>query len=206
MTTPMLVLLVCAVTPALLAGVAIIRVGNRWLAAARAALAADRAFLQTQDRRQREAACAQRLAEERLAALDGWVAEAQGTVRTLEQRLYGAQQIPVERFHIFDRMDARPGVIWSVVVRRLRDAPPADPHVVAAWQTPRTYLIVAGSAREALDRAVRRFPRDDGFAVGPASLCDLFANSTQDGSPAGSSGAGAGHGGIRPHALERKSA
>lgn len=206
MTVSIIALSLCAAALALPAGAAAIRAGNRRLAATRGALAADREALRTLDRRRREAACALRLAEDRLAALDGWVAEAQAMVRTLEQRLYGTQQVPVERFHIFDRMGAQPGPIWSVMVRRHPDASPADPRLDAAWRTPRTYLIVAGSACEAVDRAKRRFPRDDGFAVGPASMCTLVGYGDQDSPAAGRTGPDPACGGEPPHGPERKSA
>ncbi|HEY0835219.1 MAG TPA: hypothetical protein VGE72_15045, partial [Azospirillum sp.] len=38
----------------------------------------------------------------------------------------------------------------------------------------RTYLIVAASQREALDRLVQRFPQTSGYTVGAVTACGLF--------------------------------
>lgn len=157
------------------ASVLVNRIGQRRMAAARKALAAEETLLRQIDNGILESARTLNQARQRVTELDDQIHGAQLTVDHLTEKFEQARAAPAERYHIFDRLDARPGTIWSLPIRRAEDAP-NDSRLAAAWSEPRTYLMVASNPREAMDRAAQRFPRNQGFEVGTAAPCHLFAS------------------------------
>lgn len=166
------------------ASVIVNRIGQRRMAVARKALRTDEASLRQLDQGLVETAQTLAQAHQRLSELDDRLHETRLAVDHLTERYEQARVAPMERYVIFDRLDARPGTIWSLEVRRTEDAP-KDTRLAAAWPAPRTYLMVASNPREAMDRAVQRFPRNQGFDVGTAAPCLLFKSRRgNDDSPA----------------------
>lgn len=159
------------------------RIGQRRLAAARKAVAEDETTLLTLEREIVDHARKLNEVKERASTLDDQLHDARLAVEHLTEKFDEARAAPVERYHIFDRLDARPGSIWSLEVRRADEAG-GNARMAAAWPTPRTYLIVASTPREAADRALQRFPRNQGFEIGNAVACHLFKSkrsSAEDG-------------------------
>ena len=155
------------------ASVIVNRIGQRRMLAARKALTAEENKLRAIDRGILDGARALNQVKQRVATLDDEIHGARLTVEHLGEKFDQVRAAPMERYYIFDRLDARPGSIWSMDIRRTDDAP-NDPRLAAAWQQPRTYLIVASTPREAVDRAAQRFPRNQGYDIGPAVVCHLF--------------------------------
>ncbi|SMH59402.1 hypothetical protein [Azospirillum agricola] len=153
------------------------RIGQRRMAAARKALRSDEDRLRQLDQGILDNSRILEQARQRTAGLDDQIHEARLAVEHLTERYERARAAPAERYHIFDRLDARPGTIWSLEIRRAGDAP-NDPRLAAAWPAPRTYLLVASNPREAMERAAQRFPRTQGFEVGSAAACHLFRKRT----------------------------
>lgn len=156
------------------ASVLVNRMGERRMKAAQTALVERDKDLQALDQRIQDGEKALDLARNRLADLDGRADEAKAQVLALEQQFEAVQKAAPERFHVFDRLEPRPGVIWEVPVRRSPDAVTVSAGLARAWREGRTYLIVATTQREALERTAQRFPRISGFEVGPATTCRLF--------------------------------
>jgi hypothetical protein len=159
------------------------RIGQRRMAAARKSLAGEENALVSLEREIVEHAQRLNQIKEREAALDDQLHGARLAVEHLTEKFDEARAAPLERYHIFDRLDARPGSIWSLEVRRADDA--SNARMAAAWPTPRTYLIVASTPREAVDRALQRFPRNQGFEVGNAAPCHLFKSKRSSATEAG---------------------
>lgn len=149
------------------------RIGQRRLAEARKSLTEEENALLALERDINDSA--RRLSETKMreAGLDDQLHTMRLTLEHLTEKFDEARAAPVERYHIFDRLDARPGNIWSVEIRRSDDSGSTN-RMAAAWPTPRTYLIVASTPREAADRALQRFPRNQGFEIGNAVPCGLF--------------------------------
>jgi hypothetical protein len=148
------------------------RIGQRRMAAARKSLTEEENALTSLEREIVEHAQKLNQIQERETTLDDQLHSARLAVEHLTEKFDEARAAPVERYYIFDRLDARPGSIWSLEVRRADDA--GNVRMAAAWPIPRTYLIVASTPREAADRAVQRFPRNQGFEIGNAVPCHLF--------------------------------
>lgn len=147
------------------------RTARRQLTAARKALAADEAVLAEAGHALQEALRVKQDAEQRHGGLDGRLEQAQADVRAAQQVLDAARRTPVERYHVFDRMEPRPGTLWSVVVARS----PSTPAGAAPWTGERTCVVAAASQNDALERAALRYPRTAGFEVRSAAPCPLFA-------------------------------
>ncbi len=157
------------------ASVLVNRFGQRRMVAARKALATEETSLRQMDQGIIDSARTLNQVRQHVTELDDQIHDAQLAVEHLTEKFEEARAAPAERYHIFDRLDARPGTIWSLTVRRGDDAP-NDPRMAAAWPDPRTYLMVASNPREAMDRAAQRFPRTQGFDVGNAAACHLFSS------------------------------
>ena len=156
------------------ASVLVNRMGERRMKAAQSALVERDKDLQALDQQIQDGERMLGFAQTRLADLDGHVDEAKARVRALEQQFDAVQKAAPERFHVFDRLEPRPGVIWEVPVRRSPDVVTFSAGLARAWREGRTYLIVATTQREALERVTQRFPRISGFEVGQATSCRLF--------------------------------
>lgn len=152
---------------------AVSRFSGRRLHGARAQLAVDEEKL-----RGTEAAIAEvrrdiEAVEQRANALDGEVTAAREALAAAEKRLAEVRQAPVERHYVFDRLEPRPGVIWTARIRRIPDAvTPA--RVVAAWGMVRDVLVVGGSYSEASERVAQRFSKQTGFEIIRLSPSPLF--------------------------------
>ncbi len=155
------------------ASVIVNRIGQRRMAAARKLLATEEGTLRSLDHLILDQARALGQVKQRNESLDDQIHDARLAVEHLTEKFEQARAAPTEKYHVFDRLDARPGTIWSLDVRRGEEAP-QDSRMAAAWPAPRTYLIVAANPREAVDRAAQRFPRNQGFDIGPATVCHLF--------------------------------
>ncbi|MCG5243256.1 hypothetical protein ACIU1J_04155 [Azospirillum doebereinerae] len=164
----------------MVASVIVNRVGQRRMAKARKTLTTEETALRDLDSGIIESARAVNQSRQRTAELDDQIQDMRLAVEHLTEKLDQARAAPMERYFIFDRLDARPGTIWSLDVRRAQDAP-NEPRLAAAWPVPRTYLMVASNPREAMDRAAQRFPRNQGFEVGSAASCHLFKSRRDDG-------------------------
>ncbi len=165
------------------ASVLVNRMGERRMKAAQTALVERDRDLQALDQQIQDGEKALGLSRNRLSELDGRVEEEKARVQALGQQFETVQKAAPERFHVFDRLEPRPGVIWEVPVRRSPDVVTFSAGLARAWREGRTYLIVATTQREALERTTQRFPRISGFDVGPATACRLF----QSARPAASS-------------------
>ncbi len=160
------------------------RIGQRRLSEAKKSLTEEENALLTLERDINDNGRRLSEAKMRETGLDDQLHTMTLTLEHLKEKFDEARAAPVERYHIFDRLDPRPGSIWSVDIRR-SDEMGGNSRMAAAWPTPRTYLIVASTSREASDRAVQRFPRNQGFEIGNAVPCSLFktkrSNSGDDG-------------------------
>lgn len=166
----MSLLLAYAVAGLLAVSIIVGRVARRQFDTTRKALAADEAVLTTAGQALQEALRARNDAEQRHAGLDGRLEQAQSEVRTAQRVLEAARQAPVERFHVFDRLEPRPGALWSVTVLRRPDGPGGP----TPWTGERTLVIAAAGHNEALERVMMRYPRSSGFEVRGATPCPLF--------------------------------
>ncbi|HYG88614.1 MAG TPA: hypothetical protein VD978_20405 [Azospirillum sp.] len=146
------------------------RMARRQFETARKALVADEAVLTTAGQALQEALRARNDAEQRHAGLDGRLEQAQAEVRAAQQALETVREAPVERFHVFDRLEPRPGSLWSVTVVRRPDAPGGP----APWTGERTLVVAASGQSEALERVMMRYARSSGFEVRGATPCPLF--------------------------------
>lgn len=168
----MTVILTYAAVALLAVSIIVSRTARRQLASARKALAADEAVLIEAGNALHEALRARHDAEQRHAGLDGRLEQAQAEVRAAQQVLEAARQTPVERFHVFDRLEPRPGTLWAVTVARSPGTPPGS----APWTGERTCILAASSQSEATERATLRYPRTAGFEVRSAVPCPHFAS------------------------------
>lgn len=158
----------------MVASVLVNRIGQRRAALAHQRLQTDEGTLRTLEHEVGDRSRALHILRERCAGLDGQLDEARVAVDQLSLTMEQAKAAPVERYFIFDRQDPRPGAIWALQVRRSPDAPPSLPRMEMSWKAPRTYLVVAATQREAMDRVTHRYARNAGFDVGTAAPCHLF--------------------------------
>ena len=80
------------------------------------------------------------------------------------QELEAKKQSGTDRFYILDRLEPRPGRFWEAAVRHVPDAV-IDRSAPVNWTTPRRYILVADTEREARRRVTARMPRSQGFDV-----------------------------------------
>ncbi len=164
------------------------RTGERRIKAARGRLSAADKDLRALNQQLLDDAGKLDAAQQQLAGVDDQLLQAETIVNALERQVETLQEAPVERYYVFDRLEPRPGTIWEVPVRRAPDVLPGGAAMAAAmtaaWRDGRTYLLVATTAREALERAAQRFPRVSGFEVGPATTCRLFDSGRSAGADA----------------------
>lgn len=170
----MTMLLLYASVIMLALGVFANRAVARRLVTVRRSMAADEQAMRDLDRDLLGAQRTLHDAERRLEEADARIEQGRAALQAAEADLEKARRAPVERFHVFDRLEPRPGIIWAARVELTTDATSGTTRLAAAWGGTRTYLIAAASQREALDRLVQRFPRNTGYAVGAVSPCGLF--------------------------------
>lgn len=168
----MTLILTYAAVALLAVSIILSRTARRQLTAARKALAADEAVLVKAGQALQEVLRGQHDAEQRHTGLDGRLEQAQGEVRTAQQALDAARRAPVERYHVFDRLEPRPGPLWAVTVARS----PGTPSGTAPWTGERTCIVAAASQSDATERAALRYPRAAGFEVRSTVPCPLFAS------------------------------
>lgn len=113
----------------------------------------------------------------RLASLDEGIDSARAAVAAAERVLAQVRAAPMERHFVFDRLEPRPGIIWTAEVRRVHD-PAVPQRLLAAWGRRRDILLVAGSHGEAMERLFQRYPRQAGFEIGQIVPCSLFESRT----------------------------
>jgi len=171
----MTMLLLYASVVMLALGVFANRAVARRLTRVRRDMAAEEQAMRDLDRDLLAAQRALRDAERRLEEADARIEQGRAALQAAEADLEKTRRMPVERFHVFDRLEPRPGVIWAARVELATDATSGTTRLAAAWGGARTYLIAAASQREALDRLTQRFPRNTGYTVGTVSPCGLFA-------------------------------
>lgn len=150
------------------------RMGERRVRAARDELATADKDIRAMEQRVQEARKTLEATCAKLGGQEEALAEAKRQADLLERQLDALQQAPMELYHVFDRLESRPGTIWEVAVRRAPDALYTSAAMAASWRDGRTYLIVASNQKEALDRAAQRFPRVNGYEVGTVLTCRLF--------------------------------
>lgn len=153
---------------------AVTRFSGRRLHGARVQLAADEEKLRGTENAIAEVRHSIDAVERRANAMDDEVAAAREALAAAEKRLAEVRQAPVERHYVFDRLEPRPGVIWTARIRRIPDAITPD-RVVAAWGMVRDVLVVGGSYSEASERVAQRFSKQTGFEVIRLSPSPLFA-------------------------------
>lgn len=158
----------------LAASVVVNRMGERRVRSARDEIATAEKDIRTMDQRVQEARKTLETTRGTLGGLEEALAEAKRQAEALERQLDAVQQAPMELFHVFDRLEARPGTIWEVTVRRAPDALYTSGAMAASWRDGRAYLVVAANQKEALDRVAQRFPRVNGYEIGPVLTCRLF--------------------------------
>lgn len=166
----MSILLAYAAVSLLVISVIVSRLARRQLDSARKALTTDEAVLTRAGQALQEALRVRNDAEQRHAGLDGRLEQAQTEVRAAQTALEMAREAPIERIHVFDRLEPRPGTLWSVTVLRRPDAPGGP----APWTGERTLVVSASGQSEALERVMVRYPRTSGFEVRGAAPCPLF--------------------------------
>ncbi|WP_454018614.1 hypothetical protein [Azospirillum sp. Marseille-Q6669] len=158
----------------LAASVLVNRMGERRVRAARSELVTADKDIRTFEQRVQEARKTLEATRAKLGGLEEALTEAKRQAELLERQLDAVQQAPMELFHVFDRLEARPGTIWEVAVRRAPDALYTSGAMAASWRDGRAYLVVAANQKEALDRVAQRFPRVNGYEIGPVLTCRLF--------------------------------
>lgn len=163
----------------MVASVMVNRFGQRRAAQAAKRLQNDENTLRSLDTKLLETARHLQQNRQQAGNLDDQITDVRLAIDNLNDRLEKTKAAPMERYYIFDRLDTRPGTIWAMQIGRTGDAPLSDARLAAAWRMPRTYLIVAGNQREAMDRAAQRFPRNSGFDIGLAAPCHLFKGKRQ---------------------------
>ena len=141
------------------ASVLVNRMGERRMKAAQTALVERDRDLQALDQQIQDGEKALGLSRNRLSELDGRVEEEKARVQALGQQFETVQKAAPERFHVFDRLEPRPGVIWEVPVRRSPDVVTFSAGLARAWREGRTDLIVATTQREALERPTQEAGR-----------------------------------------------
>lgn len=152
---------------------AVTRYSGRRLHGARALLAADEEKLRGTELAIAETRRSIEAVDRRAKALDDDIAAAREALTAAEKRLAEVRQAPVERHYVFDRLEPRPGVIWTARIRRIPDAiTPA--RVVAAWGMVRDVLVVGGSYSEASERVAQRYSKQSGFEIVRLSPSPLF--------------------------------
>lgn len=153
---------------------AVTRYSGRRLHGARAQLAGDEEKLRGTELAIAETRRSIEAVERRAGSLDDDITTAREALAAAEKRLAEVRQAPVERHYVFDRLEPRPGVIWSARIRRIPDAiTPA--RIVAAWGMVRDVLVVGGSYSEASERLAQRYSKQSGFEVIRLSPSPLFA-------------------------------
>jgi len=165
----MTVLLTYAAVLLLAVSIMLSRASRRQLSAARKALATNEAALTEAGQALQEAVRAKLDAEQRHTGLDERLEQAQAQVRTAREALDAVRQAPLERYHVFDRMEPRPGALWAVTVARSPDVPSSAP----PWSGERTFLLTAASQSEAVERVTLRYPRASGFDLRTAAPCPI---------------------------------
>lgn len=171
----MTMLLLYASVIMLALGVFANRAVARRLVMARRGMAADEQAMRELDHDLLAAQRALRDAERQREEADARIEQSRAALHAAEAELDKTRRMPVERFHVFDRLEPRPGIIWAARVELAADATSGTTRLSAAWGGTRTYIIAAASQREALDRLVQRFPRNTGYMIGTVSPCGLFA-------------------------------
>ena len=114
------------------------------------------------------------------AALDRHIVETERRAAKAEQELAAAlaefeakKAGPVQRYHVFDRLEPRQGRFYEAAVRYDPNAASEDRSVHRAWVGVRRYLLVAETEREARERVLNRFTRKLGFEVVEVAPCRL---------------------------------
>ena len=87
-------------------------------------------------------------------------AEQEAAAALLE--LESKKQAGTDRYYIFDRLEPRPGRFWEAAVRHVPDAV-IDRSAPVSWSTPRRYILIADTEKEARRRVAARMPRSQGF-------------------------------------------
>lgn len=154
------------------ASVIVNRIGQRRMVAARKGLAADEASLRSLDQSLLDNARALVQVKQRNEALGDQIRDTRLAVDHLTEKFEQARAAPMDKFYIFDRLDARLGTIWALDVRRNEEAA-SDARLTAAWPVPRTYLIVAATPREAADprSSVSPATKASSSAQPPSAIC-----------------------------------
>lgn len=86
--------------------------------------------------------------------------EAAAALQELETKRQGGS----DRYYVFDRLEPRPGRFWEAAVRHVPDAV-IDRSAPVSWTTPRRYILIADTERDARRRVTARMPRSQGFDV-----------------------------------------
>ena len=170
----------------LLLGIAILvnRRGERRLDRLRRDMVQDERILRDLDRQVQDARRRGAAADQALREAEAREAEARRNLEAAERRLAEARRQPVERFHVFDRLEPRPGRVWAVrITQSASDPLLRDGRRAGAWSGPRTYLLIAGSRKEVLDRAGLRFARSVGYEVEEAVPSPLFHRTDAEAAP-----------------------
>ncbi|HYD70550.1 hypothetical protein [Azospirillum sp.] len=114
------------------------------------------------------------------AAVDRHIADTERRAAKAEQELaaalaeYEAKRTgPVQRYHVFDRMEPRQGRFYEAAVRYDPNAASEERVVHRAWTGVRRYLLVAETERDARERVGNRFTRKHGFEVVEVAPCRL---------------------------------
>jgi len=114
------------------------------------------------------------------ATLDRHITETERRAAKAEQELAAAlaefeakRAGPVQRYHVFDRLEPRQGRFYEAAVRYDPNAASEDRSVHRAWVGVRRYLLVAETEREARERVLNRFTRKLGFEVVEVAPCRL---------------------------------
>lgn len=89
-------------------------------------------------------------------------AEQEAAAALLE--LEAKKQAGTDRYHIFDRLEPRPGRFWEAAVRHVPDAA-TDRSNPVVWTSLRRYILIADTERDARRRVTTRMPRSQGFDV-----------------------------------------
>ncbi len=150
------------------------RYWTRQLAATRAAQAKIRMKAEEAAGEAAELAAAYAQIAAQHAEAEKRVAKAEQDMQAALLELERTRDAPVNRYHVFDRLEPRQGRFWEAAVRGAAGgARPSDRSAQRAWSGIRRFVLIADTERDARERVAARFSRRTGFELLEVVPCRL---------------------------------